>query len=260
MSEDREPFRPVLLVPHYNHLEQFRRFLPDLQATDVPLLVVDDGSDPGPREALAELAEAHGFELLQRPENRGKGDALMAGFAYADRLGYSHALQVDADGQHDTADVPRFLDAARDRPDAMICGAPVFGEDAPWVRVWGRKLTDLVVFLETWSTGVKDSLCGFRVYPLAGTLSVIERRRPGARMDFDASMLVYARWQGMDLHFLHTRVIYPEAGRSHFRYLRDNLRMVALHVRLLLGMLLRAPLLLADRLTGRAGRVTAGLP
>lgn len=249
-------FRPALLVPHYDHLEQFERFLPKLMATEVPLLVVDDGSPAEQRERLSALAASAGFELLERPENRGKGDALLAGFAWADRLGYTHALQMDADGQHDTGDVARFLDCARERPRTLVCGAPVFGKDAPWVRVWGRKLTDFVVALETWSFGVRDALCGFRVYPLAGTLEIIARDRPGERMDFDADMLVLARWHGMDLHFLDTKVAYPEQGRSHFRYVRDNLRMVGLHVRLLLRMLLRIPVAVTDRLTGRMGRVT----
>jgi hypothetical protein len=119
---------------------------------------------------------------------------MVTGFSAAREQGYSHALQVDADGQHDPEDIPRFLAVAQARPDTLVCGAPVFGDDAPWVRVWGRKLTDLVVALETWSTGVRDSLCGFRVYPLEKTLAVIDGHRPGARMDFDADLLVALRW------------------------------------------------------------------
>ncbi len=249
-------FRPVLLVPHYNHVEAFARYLPDLLGVGVPVLVVDDGSDPGQRERLETLAVEQDFDLLCRPRNAGKGDAVMAGLEYAAHQGYTHALQIDADGQHETADIPRFLAVARERPRTMICGVPVFGDDAPWVRVWGRKLTDGMVFLETWSRGIRDSLCGFRVYPLAQTLTVVAIKRPGRRMDFDADMLVRARWEGMDLHFLDTRVRYPEHGVSHFHYLRDNLRMVGLHVRLLLGMLVRAPGLLKLRATGRLGKVT----
>ncbi len=249
------PFRPVLLVPHYNHVDQFERFLPALDAQDVPLLVVDDGSDPDQRARLQDLAKDHGFELLLRPDNRGKGDAMLAGFERAAELGHSHALQVDADGQHDPADISRFLSCAEARPGTLICGAPVFGEDAPWVRVWGRKLTDLLVFLETWTFGIRDSQCGFRVYPLQEIGHVIARHRPGARMDVDAELLVAARWYGLPLHFLDTRVAYPENGRSHFRYGRDNLRMVLLHLRLLPLALWHSPRLIADRLTNRTGPV-----
>lgn len=251
-------FAPVLLVPHYNHGAAFSAFLPELLATGAPLLVVDDGSDPEQRAPLQALAEEHGFELLLRPENRGKGDAVLAGFDYAARLGHTHAFQVDADGQHDPADIARFLDCARARPRTLVCGAPVFGEDAPWVRVWGRKLTDAVVALETWSGRVKDALCGFRVYPLGQTLSLVHGRRPAPRMDFDADMLVAARWGGMDLHFMDTRVRYPQQGVSHFRYGRDNLRMAGLHTRLLGAMLLRSPRMVAHLATGRLGQVTSG--
>jgi glycosyltransferase involved in cell wall biosynthesis len=256
MGGAERPFRPVLLVPHYNHVNQFEPFLPALMASGTPILVVDDGSDAEQRARLGELAAEHGFELLMRPENRGKGDAMLAGFKRAAELGYSHALQVDADGQHDPGDIPRFLDCAEARPDTLVCGAPLFGEDAPWVRVWGRKLTDLLVFLETWTTGIRDGLCGFRVYPLEDIRRVVDRHRPGARMDVDAELLVAARWYGMPLHFLDTHVSYPENGQSHFRYGWDNLRMVALHLRLLPLTLIHLPRLVADRLAGRAGAVT----
>ena len=253
-------FRPVLLVPHYDHAAQFIEFLPALLATGTALLVVDDGSDEATVRQLEALAETEGFTLVRREENGGKGAAMLTGFEAARDQGYTHALQVDADGQHDPADIPRFLACAEARRDTLVCGAPVFGEDAPWVRVWGRKLTDLVVALETWSTRVRDSLCGFRVYPLEKTCSVITDHRPGARMDFDADLLVALRWAGMPLHFLPTEVRYPDEGVSHFRYVADNARMVALHVRLILLMLLRSPFLLADKLHGRFGAVTSESP
>jgi glycosyltransferase involved in cell wall biosynthesis len=250
------PFSPVLLVPHYDHAPQFARALPGLLAEGVPILVVDDGSAPAHAEALRTLATEHGFELVRHETNRGKGAAVMTGFDAAAARGYTHAFQVDADGQHDPADLHRFLDAARARPDTIVCGAPVFGEDAPWVRRQGRKLTDLVVFLETWKRGIRDSLCGFRVYPLAPVRALLARDRPGPRMEFDAEMLVLATWAGVPLHFLDSRVVYPPDGASHFHYLRDNARMVFMHVRLMLRMLLRAPRLAVDRATGRAGSVT----
>ncbi|MEM9171482.1 MAG: glycosyltransferase family 2 protein [Pseudomonadota bacterium] len=248
--------RPVILVPHYNHSRQFADYVSGLVTTGVPLLVVDDGSDTDQRQQVQALAETHGFELLLRTPNAGKGDAVVAGFEYAAAAGYTHALQMDADGQHDPADVARFIEAARKRPDTIICGAPVFGDDAPWIRVWGRKLTDAVVFIETWSTGMRDSLCGFRLYPLRQTLELITHHRPAARMDFDADILVKARWHGMHFHFLDTRVIYPTAGVSHFRYGQDNVRMVLMHIRLIASMLVRAPWFAIQVLRGRWGQVT----
>lgn len=249
-------FRPVLLIPHYEHLRQLRDSLPGLLEAGVPILIVDDGSTEETARQLAIEAEKNDFDLLARPVNEGKGAAVMAGFIRAAQAGYTHALQMDADGQHDPDDIARFVQAAAARPDTMICGTPVFGSDAPWVRVWGRKLTDGVVFLETWTRGIRDSLCGFRVYPLTETLSVIRRHRPGARMDFDAELLVNACWDGMPLHFLSTNVIYPPAGVSHFRYVRDNARMVGMHLKLLARMIWRSPLLLRQRLHGQGPVVT----
>lgn len=253
-------FRPVLLVPHYEHATQFTAYLPALLASGTPLIVVDDGSGEATVRQLEALAETEGFTLVRREENGGKGETMLTGFAAAREQGYTHAFQIDADGQHDPEDIPRFLAAAQARPDALVAGAPVFGEDAPWVRVWGRKLTDLVVAIETWSTGVRDALCGFRVYPLEKTLAVIDGHRPGARMDFDADLLVALRWAGMPLHFLPIQVRYPAQGVSHFRYVADNARMVALHVKLILTMVLRSPILLADRIGGRFGAVTSEEP
>ena len=113
-------FNPVIIVPHYNHLAQFERYLPDLLSPGVPLLVVDDGSDRVQVQGLQTLANTHGFHLQCRPQNEGKGAAMVAGFRFASESGFSHALQLDADGQHDTHDIMTFLDASHARPETMI--------------------------------------------------------------------------------------------------------------------------------------------
>jgi glycosyltransferase involved in cell wall biosynthesis len=249
-------FKPVLLVPHFNHVRQFESSLAGWLATGVPLLVVDDGSDETQYQKLRTLAERHELHLHRLPHNQGKGEAVMQGFTEARRLGFTHALQVDADGQHDPDDVSRFMDCARANPHWMIYGAPVFGPDVPAIRKYGRKVTDFVVMLETWSLGMRDSLCGFRVYPLAETTELLARgRRPGARMEFDAEILVLAHWSGLPIRFLDTKVRYPEQGVSHFRYFADNSRMIGMHARLLLRMILTSPWLLYRKLLGRAGAV-----
>lgn len=246
-------FRPVIVVPHYNHVRQFAGLLERLEQCELPLIVVDDGSEAGQLGALEELSAKRSVTLIRHGENRGKGAAVMTGFVAAADRGFSHAFQIDADGQHDVNDIPRFVAEAESFPDAIICGAPVFGDDAPFVRRWGRKLTDGVVFLETWTRGIRDSLCGFRIYPLSSIVPLIRTDRPGDRMDFDAEMLVLALWNGISLRFLDTRVIYPPEGVSHFRYVPDNARMVLMHTRLLLRMILRSPKLAADKVQGRMG-------
>lgn len=241
----------VLLVPHYNHLEELTGFLPRLRETGLPLLIVDDGSDAGARDELISLAEAENdIHLAQHAHNRGKGAAVMTGLAQARQLGYTHAIQIDADGQHNADDVNRFVDYSRVKPAAFICGKPTFDDSVPKARLHGRKVTTVFAALETLSLAIRDGLCGFRVYPLDVVEKLQDRYYFGPRMDFDTEILVKAVWDGVELDFHDTAVRYPEGGASHFNYLRDNLTLIRLHTRLLTGMVLRLPWLLTRRLTG----------
>lgn len=229
-------------MPHFNHAEAFARFLPELTALGVPIIVVDDGSDAAQRTALSEAVAAVPLvHLILNHPNGGKGAALKTGFAAARERGFTHAVQIDADGQHCAADIERFIELSRAQPDAIICGRPVFDESAPKVRLYGRKVTDFWVALETWSFAIKDGLCGFRVYPLAPLWESLRLERLGDGMTFDTEVLVRALWAGCPLQFADTRVHYPDTGTSHFHYLRDNARLIGLHTRLMLGMVPRAP-------------------
>lgn len=237
-----------LIVPHYNHERQFLAFLPRLISTGVPLVVVNDGSSAeslgAVRSAMAEHTNAYLF-CLQR--NRGKGAAVTAGFYYARSLGFTHAAQIDADGQHCVEDLATFIAASKAQPQAIICGKPVFDASAPKARLYGRKVTDFCAALETLSLKIKDGLCGYRVYPLDQVEQVLDRMHLGPRMDFDTEILVKAVWLNIPLIFLPTKVVYPSQSESHFHYLRDNVTLVRLHSRLMLGMLLRAPVLIWHR-------------
>jgi glycosyltransferase involved in cell wall biosynthesis len=189
--------------------------------------------------------------LVEHNENQGKGAAILSGAEYARELKFTHIIQIDADGQHDVNDIEHFTNYSEKHPGHIISGAPSFDESAPKARVYGRKVTDFWVALETLSLGVKDCLCGFRIYPLDRLAQLVQQYRLGQRMDFDTEILVKAVWSGIPLHFIKTKVIYPANSVSHFHYLRDNLGLIWLHVRLMFGMLLRLPKLLCWRLTGR---------
>lgn len=241
-----------LLIPHYNHERQFIAFLPQLVASGLPLVIVDDGSHEESRAQVASAAahytNTHFFPLWR---NRGKGGAVKAGLVFARSLGFTHAIQIDADGQHNVADIAEFIRQSQQQPDAIICGKPVFDATAPKARVYGRKVTDFWVALETLSLRIKDGLCGFRVYPLSQTEDVLDHYFVGNRMDFDTELLVKAVWLNIPLVFINTQVIYPAQSVSHFNYLRDNLLLIKLHSRLMLGMLLRLPRLVWLRLRGK---------
>lgn len=233
-------FRPCALIPTYDNpatlrgvAENVRRHLPDV-------IVVDDGSgEPGRRvaEALARDGLAH---VERRERNGGKGAAVKTGFAVAQRLGFSHALQIDADGQHTVDDIPRFLDAARARPDALILGRPVFDASQPRGRAFARKISTFWVNVETGGGVIADPQCGFRVYPVAAAIAAGAR---GDHMEFDLELPVRMAWAGTPVVNLPTRVRYlaaSEGGVSHFDLLRDNLRITGLHFRLVGGALGRA--------------------
>jgi glycosyltransferase involved in cell wall biosynthesis len=255
-------FRPVAIIPVYNHPRTIGRMVEAMLAHDLPCLLVDDGSDAECAAVLDALVTRHAprVQLLRLARNQGKGAAVVAGLRAAqaptqDRQApYTHALQIDADGQHDPADLPRFLALARTRPEAVVCGVPLYDASVPKARLYARYLTHVWVWINTLSLDIRDSMCGYRVYPLTATLALLDEEPIGRRMDFDTEILVRLHWRGLPVLNLPTRVHYPQDGVSHFRVWLDNALISRMHARLFLGMLWRAPRLLARKLRrGPAG-------
>jgi glycosyltransferase involved in cell wall biosynthesis len=241
-----------LLIPYYNHPGAIARVIESLKPLGLPCRIVDDGSDASSQKVLADICARESWVTVQRlPENRGKGAAVMAGCEAALAGGFTHALQIDADGQHDVASIPVLLDGARRDPAAMITGQAVYDASVPRARHYGRYLTHVWVWINTLSFEIKDSMCGLRLYPLAAACAIWRRQRLGTRMDFDTEILVRLHWSGVRIINVPTRVSYPSDGVSHFRMLRDNVFISRMHARLFFGMLLRLPRLLARRLTQR---------
>jgi predicted LPLAT superfamily acyltransferase len=245
---------PCIVIPVFNHGAQIGATLARLLPHGLPVILVDDGSDAPTRDTLAALAARHAPQvtLIRLACNGGKGAAVMAGLRAARDAGYSHALQIDADGQHDAADVPRFVDVMHASPAALILGQPVYDDSVPAARRYGRWFTHLWVWIETLSLEIRDAMCGFRMYPLAPVCALLDAARLGTRMDFDIEVLVRLHWMGLRVVTIPTRVIYGEDGVSHFDVWRDNLRISGMHARLFAGMLWRAPSLLARRRRGGA--------
>jgi len=248
MQPEDDWFKPCAVIPVYNHERSLPAVVAALCAADLPCVLVDDGSSPAAAAVIDELAKQSEVFLLRHQRNQGKGGAVISGLREAERLGFSHALQVDADGQHDLSSVGLFLDRASQAPDALICGYPHYDASVPTGRLYARYLTHVWVWINTLSLSIRDSMCGFRVYPLEPTLALIDRVHLGQRMDFDTEILVRLHWQQQPMVWLPTRVHYPADGVSHFRLWLDNALISAMHARLFFGMLLRAPKLLARRL------------
>jgi glycosyltransferase involved in cell wall biosynthesis len=238
-------FDAVVVVPVYNHPSTIGAVVAQVRAFGLPCILVDDGSNAETARVLDRLAADDAqVTLVRLAVNQGKGAAMVAGFRAAAARGHSHVLQVDADGQHACSDIPQFIAQARARPGAVIAGCPVYDASVPRGRLYGRYLTHVWVWINTLSFDIRDSMCGFRVYPLAALMPLLARVRIGSRMDFDSDVIVRLHWRGVPVVNQPTRVVYPLDGVSHFRMWRDNVRISAMHTRLFFGMLLRSPLLL----------------
>jgi len=243
------------VIPVYNHERVLARTVDELLATGVPVVLVDDGSSSPCREVIDTIASTRSqVHLVRRAANGGKGAAVKDGLRTARQLGFSHALQIDADGQHDTGDVGRFLDLARRHPDALVAGYPAYDACVPRHRYYARYLTHIWVWINTLSPRIRDGMCGFRVYPLARSCTLLEQAPVGDRMDFDVEFIVRWYWAGLPLQQLQTRVIYPENGVSHFRLWRDNALISRMHARLFFAMLPRIPALLTRQQRGGQSR------
>ncbi len=237
----------AIVVPVYNHGEPLRATAAQLAAFGLPLLIVDDGSDEATKRAIADVAERFGAAAVTLARNGGKGHAVMAGLRAAAQQGFTHAVQVDADGQHDLDDLPKLLAAARANPEALICGEPQFDQSVPRARLYGRKLTAFWVAVETLSLRMPDTMCGYRVYPLAATIAMLDSVKLGQRMDFDVEIAVRLYWHNIPIVAVPTAVRYPEGGTSNFRMLADNALIARLHTKLTLGRLWRVPMLVTRR-------------
>jgi glycosyltransferase involved in cell wall biosynthesis len=237
-----------VLIPVYNHGEPVVEVVGDLVQYGLPCLLIDDGSDEATKAKLRELAVRFPWvELKTRSENGGKGAALKDGFRLAHSRGFSHVVQLDADGQHDTSDIPRLVDLMKRHPDAMVLVDPVW-DNAPRSRRYGRLISTFWVWVECCSTVIRDPLCGYRCMPLAQAMRILDRVRCGDRMDFDPEIAVRMVWEGVPVINVQSRVSYDPDGVSHFDMWHDNVLISWRHTRLVFGMLARLPRLIGRRI------------
>jgi len=231
----------LVLLPTYNTGPRLLAVVTEVLQHWQPVLVVVDGSTDGSERPLLDLARQEpALSVLVLPMNSGKGSAVLAGAQAALDRGFSHALVMDADGQHPAGSIREFMAASQRQPAALVLGRPVFPPNVPAVRLHGRKLSVGLVHLELLGAVVADPLFGFRVYPLAPLLAVLGPRHGGRRYDFDTEAAVRLGWAGAPLLNLAAPVRYfsrAEGGVSHFHYLRDNVSLVWMHTRLLAELL-----------------------
>jgi glycosyltransferase involved in cell wall biosynthesis len=240
--------RHLVLIPSFNSGALVLQAVRDALAQWAPVWVVVDGSTDGSGAQLQALAatEPH-LRVLLLPVNRGKGAAVLHGLSVAKAEGYTHALTMDADGQHPAAHIRAFMTASQSAPEAVVLGVPQFDASAPALRRRGRRISNWWANLETLGAGVQDSLFGFRVYPIAPLVDIMQSRRWMRRFDFDPEAAVRLIWAGVPALNLPAPVRYltaADGGVSHFNYVRDNVLLTGMHVRLMVEFVLRLPWLL----------------
>lgn len=241
-------YKICALIPTYNHYHALEKMIPSLNSVGLEVFIVDDGSQEETRDMLSSLAHKEpSVFLLRLPKNQGKGAALQAGFRWITEHGYTHAFQVDADGQHGLEEIYRFLDLSRRNPHALLSGDPIYDRSIPFSRWIGRWLTHVWVWIETLSLRITDSMCGFRIYPLQEALSLMETTPIGLRMDFDTEIMVRLHWQGTPVIMTPVKVSYPTGNLSNFDVLWDNWRITKMHTRLVFSMLCHLPHILLKK-------------
>lgn len=240
--------KPLVLIPSYNTGRILLRTVTEALAQWPEVWVVVDGSTDASESSLTPLLGANsGLRVISLPKNGGKGAAILHGTRLAEEAGFTHVLTIDADGQHPTENIPDFLNLSKQHPEAALMGCPIFGPEAPQLRVQGRKISNGWTTVETLGWGIPDSLFGMRMYPIPALLRAFQGTRWARRFDYDNEIAVRLAWQGVPVITVPTKVRYltkEEGGVSQFRYFRDNAVLTWMHFRLLIGFLWRLPLLL----------------
>jgi glycosyltransferase involved in cell wall biosynthesis len=241
----------LVLIPSFNPGRKVYETVAGVRRQWAPVWIVVDGSTDGTGEGLEQMAIVDPqLRVIRLPQNCGKGGAVLQGLRLAGQAGFTHALTFDSDGQHPADRIPAFMAASINAPTAMILGEPQFDASAPSLRVQGRRISNWWANLETLWAGIHDSLFGFRVYPIGALVQIMRRQIWMRHFDFDVEAVVRLSWRGVPAINLPAPVSYfrpEEGGVSHFHYVRDNALLTWMHARLLLGFLLRLPLLLLRR-------------
>ncbi len=248
----------LVLIPCYNPGANVVNVVLAAREQWSPVWLVVDGSTDGSTTLLQEFAAQHtGIEVFVQATNGGKGSAVFLGISEALKRGYTHALTMDADGQHPADLIPAFMARSMAEPKSLILGKPIFDSSAPALRVNGRKVSNGWANLETLWAGVGDSLYGFRVYPMQELYKIMSQNHWMRRFDFDPEAAVRLCWEGLKPCNIDAPVKYlstEQGGVSHFKYLRDNVLLTWMHTRLFIEFLIRLPKLITNRQTNKSSK------
>lgn len=234
----------LVMIPSYNTGQLLKITVTEALQQWLPVWVIIDGSTDGSEALLTPLQEAYPDTLvvIKIANNQGKGAAILSGIKAAKKQGFTHVLTMDADHQHPADYIQRFMQQSLDNPKMMILGEPIFDASAPMIRVQGRKISNWWANMETLNAGIHDSLFGMRIYPINDLIAVMHTTTWARRFDFEPEIAVRMAWHGIAILNIATPVRYiakEEGGVSQFKYGRDNVLLIGMHLRLLVGFLLR---------------------
>ncbi len=241
-----------IIIPTYNHYQKLAKLINDINiisektSINLPIILIDDASNDLCKKELNNIKNSNNnIHLFTNQINMGKGGAVKKGILEAKKLGFTHTIQIDADYQHDINDIPKFIKASNKNPNSLICGVPIYDESVPKGRLYPRYITHFWVWVNTLSFMIKDSMCGYRIYPVEQTSKLINSINIGNRMDFDIDIIVNLYWKGMNIINIKTKVIYPEDGISQFNAVKDNILISKVHTKLFFKMLPQIPKLIS---------------
>lgn len=246
--------RQGFVIPVYNHGNTLESVVSALAEYNLPILVVDDGNDQENKKFIQAVARKfQNVAVIVNKRNRGKGYAVCRAVKEAHKMGITHLFQIDADGQHDTRSACKeFLDASQANPNALICGYPEFDSTVPAARLKAKKISnDWTEFVALSKGEIKDSMCGYRIYPVEPFYKICRSAWIDSHMGFDSEILVRMIWADVPVIYKQVRVTYPVGGKSNFRVVRDNIHISFMFARLTVGMLLRYPWLKAKQIKRR---------
>jgi glycosyltransferase involved in cell wall biosynthesis len=241
-ANTKQQIHQGFIIPVYRHGAALSHVIDKLKEYNLPIIVIDDGNGGEEKELVAQTVRSNSLcTLVVRDKNGGKGKSVIDGVLKAREIGLTHVLQIDADGQHDTKQCALFFAESSAHPEAVICGYPEYDESAPSKRKNGRIVANIWTDVVSCSRGIKDAMCGFRVYPVELFCKLISQHHVAPRMGFDIDIIVRFAWKGVSVRSFPVHVSYPEDGVSNFRMVKDNVDISFLFARLCLGMIVRLP-------------------
>lgn len=217
-----------VLIPVFNNEELIQTVVAGVLKRTKSVIVVNDGSTDG---TLSKISAYTDISIISFPKNQGKGAALAAGFREAIKQGYSHAVTIDADGQHFADDLPIFFQAATTAPDTLFIGSRDLST-APGKSNFGNRFSNFWFWVET-GISLTDTQSGYRLYPLT---PLNKLRFLSRKYEFEIEVPVRLNWHGVPVKNIPIKVYYPppEERVSHFRPFRDFFRISILNTMLTL--------------------------